>query len=217
MTASCLKCVKAARALLLRQETAAFATNVQGLRFDKAIYFDTFQNYSKLTGAALDNLTLLSRFCDGYSAVRDDIFLILTDARAFSVPKAHRSIKGENPENRRLKWTLAHEVGHIVLEHKRDGAAEEQEANRFAAELLMPEPVMAVLKAGLDGTLTAPEVSRLFGVSANAARSRLAELGGGRCFSPCLRREITEKYRSLTDDYLRRANRFYSRECVLIP
>ncbi|MGN0747514.1 MAG: ImmA/IrrE family metallo-endopeptidase [Aristaeellaceae bacterium] len=47
---------------------------------------------------------------------------------------------GGNPA--RLNFTLAHELGHIVLHHQETGPAEEAEADCFASHLLCPEVVV---------------------------------------------------------------------------
>ena len=59
------------------------------------------------------------------------------------------------PSWERTRWTVAHEVGHIVLHHRRaktyDGATAEDEANWFANELLAP---VAVLREELPAVIT---------------------------------------------------------------
>lgn len=107
----------------------------------------------------------------------------------------------------RKRFTVAHELGHLVLHGYTQphadrtpkirfrskaasgaNAAEETEANRFAAELLMPayllEPVVATLELPYapdesDTLLEIPEVKRLAkkaGVSTQALSFRLAAL-----------------------------------------
>lgn len=91
----------------------------------------------------------------------------------------------------RQNFTLAHEFAHYFLDHKSDeygvyrrdslyaeGKPEkEQEADCFAAELLMPEPFITKLKARYDLTdRDAPTLAKLFGVSPSAMRYRLRDL-----------------------------------------
>lgn len=45
----------------------------------------------------------------------------------------------------RMRFTLAHELGHILLHHKMEEPWEEKEADYFAAQLLAPRPVFSVL------------------------------------------------------------------------
>jgi len=87
---------------------------------------------------------------------------------------------------RRLRFTIAHEIGHFLLHGERavaerGGATSlataryEREADQFAAELLMPEALMrqAVLEDGLD----AGHLADRFEVSLGAMRQRLRRLG----------------------------------------
>lgn len=43
------------------------------------------------------------------------------------------------------RHTLAHELGHILLGHEGECSAADREANCFAAQLLIPTPVLAHL------------------------------------------------------------------------
>lgn len=68
------------------------------------------------------------------------------------------------PESR-VRFTLAHELGHVVLQHKMEGdEVEEQEANTFARNLLAPRRL--ALKYGISFG----DYPKVFGVSAAAAR-----------------------------------------------
>lgn len=76
----------------------------------------------------------------------------------------------------RLRFTLAHELGHIVLGHIKGhrhspSAGEEWEANVFASELLMPEMLVRQYRNySLDW------ITQFFFVSRKAAEIRLAEI-----------------------------------------
>jgi Zn-dependent peptidase ImmA (M78 family)/transcriptional regulator with XRE-family HTH domain len=85
----------------------------------------------------------------------------------------------------RLRWTLAHEIGHAIM-HRNPMGNPEEEANRFANEFLMPEDEIAhQLK---DITIErAAALKPLWKVSMAAIIRRASTIGG-----------ITErKYRSL--------------------
>lgn len=86
----------------------------------------------------------------------------------------------------RRRFTIAHELGHFFLHHngyeieyldKRSNTTnpEETEANRFAAELLMPEDL---LRREYDKLMfpTARQLSRVFKVSEQAMSVRLKSL-----------------------------------------
>ena len=71
-----------------------------------------------------------------------------------------------NPARR--NFTLAHELGHIVLGHDAPGPAEEQEADHFASCLMMPEPVRRRIAA--RGDLAAEDAAALCYLSVSAAQ-----------------------------------------------
>lgn len=80
----------------------------------------------------------------------------------------------------RARFSGAHELGHIVLEHPDDGDPYEGEANYFGGYLLVPHPL--VIKMGRDVTDT--QVAEAFGVSRpcasfaiDQARARMREGG----------------------------------------
>lgn len=87
----------------------------------------------------------------------------------------------------RQRFTLAHELGHFVLNHGaafRDNAANfnsyttdyrEYEANQFAAELLMPENAIDYFVR--QSNLTVGQLAAKFNVSGAAMEFRLKNLG----------------------------------------
>lgn len=84
-------------------------------------------------------------------------------------------VNSANPTDR-IRWTLAHEVGHLVL-HREDTTDDmEREADAFAAEFLMPEllvrPELANLTLG-----KAVDLKRQWGVSVAALIQRAHQLG----------------------------------------
>jgi hypothetical protein len=94
-------------------------------------------------------------------------------------------LRGSSGE-RRLRFTIAHEIGHFVLHperatSERGGATNratarlEHEADQFAAELLMPEHL--VRQAVLDDGADARRLADRFDVSAQAMSLRLRRLG----------------------------------------
>ena len=90
---------------------------------------------------------------------------------------------GGNPA--RLNFTLAHELGHIVLHHKETGPAEEAEADCFASHLLCPEAVVQCAACR-----SAELLARLCYISRTAAERAMGR-------SPChveeaLCRQVTE-------------------------
>ncbi len=84
-------------------------------------------------------------------------------------------VNSGNPTDR-IRWTLAHEIGHLTL-HREDATDDmEREADAFAAEFLMPEalikPELANLTLG-----KAVDLKREWGVSVAALILRAHQLG----------------------------------------
>lgn len=84
----------------------------------------------------------------------------------------------------RQRFTIAHELGHLMLHrdgslHHRDttfaGSPAEQQANRFAADLLMPRAMMPTAMTSSGGSIK--RLARLFDVSEAAMSVRVGNLG----------------------------------------
>ena len=74
----------------------------------------------------------------------------------------------EQNTRQRIRFTICHEIGHIVLGHLYKGEKLEKEANMFAARILMPMILIKELK------INAPsELAKLCDVSIEAAQFRL--------------------------------------------
>lgn len=99
------------------------------------------------------------------------------------VPKAVIFVNKNDGEQRK-RFTIAHELGHFFLHEDnklkvsyRGGQShEETEANRFAAELLMPEDLVKQEYQKFP-ILVPREFARIFDVSAAAMEIRLEQLG----------------------------------------
>ena len=117
----------------------------------------------------------------------------------------------ENIAPNRLRFTLAHELGHITIgyimyarEHAWNGHNfAEQEANMFAARLLMPACVLHEIKA-----ITPEKISKICAVSLESAKIRsermaLLERRGAWYKSP-LEIQVREQFRDWITEYNRR-------------
>ena len=183
-----------ARQFLIKQDITSFEIDIPSLKFEQKVIFDTCENYAKTTGLPVSGFSVIT---DGCTFKRGELNLILT--RHKSTPMLHRSIRATT--DNRLNWTLAHEVGHVVLGHTTDGVEQERQADVFAGELLMPELVILELQRRLGRPLQIGEVSRLFGVSQSAAAIRLMSIQRRSFFSAYLKTELMKKYEKLINDY----------------
>jgi Zn-dependent peptidase ImmA (M78 family) len=97
----------------------------------------------------------------------------------------HAIVVNGGSDDRRRRFTIAHEIGHFVLHPglqraerggrvNEAGRIREREADAFAADLLMPEPLVrqAVLEHGADASRLADR----FEVSRQAMQTRLQRL-----------------------------------------
>lgn len=155
------KCELLATKLLSRQELTSSRVDVRKIKYDKNIVFDSIQNYSKITGIEIDDFIGTNGILKDGCCIRDlenNINIVLYNEEC------------KNME--RLNFTLAHEVGHIYLDHSEDGDNEEIEANCFAAQLLMPFSTVCFLK-NIYKDANAFDLQNFFGVSNMAATKRL--------------------------------------------
>lgn len=163
---------QAATRLLLRQRRLALQFDVSRLDFDREIFFDTIQHFCTVTNSSLRDVA--------HSDLRDGLTL--------RVPAGHgiRYIVLHNEDARgprRKRFTLAHEIGHIYLDHLEDGEQQEAEADAFAAQLLMPRILMEQLVHLWDGGMMAAHAADIFAVSPSAAELRLRSLAKSVDFS----------------------------------
>lgn len=123
------------------------------------------------------NCCKFGTFCEMSGMKREALLSLGTSADGFTVRQNGRSVivYNEALPRTRQRFTIAHELGHIVLGHESDDKEKDDEADCFARNLLMP--VLYARKAGADFR----HYPALFDVSAAAAR--MAE----RCYEEDLR------------------------------
>ena len=176
-----------ARELRMLQTTSNLTLDVLSMEFDRYVYLDSFENYSKVCGLSLDSLTMNRKLKDGYT---------IRARRNVNVVLYYEDSKGTP----RLNWTLAHEIGHIYLNHNNDGEIQELEAHQFAAELLMPTPIITKLARKIS--LTPKIISKTFFVSEEAAGRKIRSLSRGGVGSSCLVKDILDKYKQPLNDLI---------------
>ena len=154
------KAQNAATNLLLKQNISNLRIDVKSLFLDKAIIIDSIQHYCLLTGTRKEEY-IYNGFSGAYVLkLKTGLFIILYD---------------EDDSIHRQRWGIAHELGHIYLEHDNDESKQEVEANFFAAQLLMPEIIIRYANK-LQGHFSIYDVSKYFDVSEDAAQRRIKTL-----------------------------------------
>ena len=122
----------------------------------------SYQEFSKSTGVSLKDLSLNGKLGDGFfvSGIRGFRTMIFYNAAIYTP---------------RVRFTLIHEVGHIMLNHNRNAKIEESEANFFASQFLMPSAIILELRIrGYNPDVN--KLCRIFNVSQAAANIKLNHL-----------------------------------------
>ena len=149
-----------AYSVLLANRVRTYPVEVPTLKIENTLFI-SFVQFSYVTGSDMSRLTAEGTLTDGYTVKYRETNTVLYDPNA-------RSSEGVN-------WTLAHEVGHIVLGHTKDDHIEEVEAHLFASELLAPMIILLELSRRRF-ELDVLSLGRLFGLSREAALKRLETL-----------------------------------------
>lgn len=155
---------KLASEILILQDSLTFPIDVEKIILnEKKIIFSSYKNYAEKTGI---NISTLS--CNG--EFKDAMIINYTDEIKVILYNSDLASKG------RILWNKAHELGHIVLKHSRQGETEEIEANTFASQLLLPQ---CLLKELLRNNLrvTTDYIITKFGLSKAAAKSCMKLVG----------------------------------------
>lgn len=127
--------------LLAAQQRLGRGVWVRELSLEAKVLFDTFENYRRICRAD-DPIP-----CEGCTVKVDGLSLVLYN-HGWDVA--------------RINYTLAHELGHILLGHGEE--ADESEANRFASALTVPFAPLRAL-----GKVSERQVADFFGCSLTAA------------------------------------------------
>ncbi len=149
--------------LLLNQNNLSSVIDVRDMQLPKNIYISTFQNYSEITGVSVNDLSHNGFYDDGYTIKAGKSSIILYNSLYDIICP------------QRLRFSLAHEVGHIFLNHIVDDAKSEEEANYFASQIVAHDAlVVTMLKDSWDATVC--YIRDQFGISWDTAAIKLRYL-----------------------------------------
>ena len=153
------KCKQAANQLLLMQDELPPNINLHHLTHDKTITITSFIDYCRTIHANTGKFFKeFHRGINIYDSQNDIYIILFSDAI-----KDYRSIR----------WLIAHEIGHIYLNHHSEHSAnDEAEANYFARQLLTPS--ISLLKIITDYGVRNPEaLAAIFEVPISAINYHL--------------------------------------------
>lgn len=154
-----------ANKLLLYQKRLDTHFDVRELQFpEKRIMFDSLQNYASVTGLPLSIL-----LHDRTSPIRDGVRIYVPEHDLHLILYNEDICCAE-----RLRFTLAHETAHVILEHTEECEVAELEADFFAAQLLSPWFTIKML--GDVVKPTASQLSAIFHISTASANRRISEM-----------------------------------------
>lgn len=158
---------------LIQSGEAALPVDVSQVAAHFGIKLVDYNTFSRVFKVSREELCRISP--GGFSLVEEGCFVCVLNSSL-----CHSA---------RRKWTAAHELGHVLSGHisgapVHHSQRQEQEADRFAAELLAPLTVLHFC-----GVSSAAEIKRLCGISEEAAEYRFRELSA-------LRRRQEDIFRS---------------------
>lgn len=122
---------------------------------DFDIVITSIQNYAKKTGKDSDLFLPVGCTRDGY---------VYRNA----MPGLDLILYNEQVLSERVRFTIAHEIGHVRLKHKMIGKKEETEAHLFASQLLSSDILLYKLKS-IGNILTPAIIAALCNISISAA------------------------------------------------
>mgnify|MGYP000325153592 FL=1 len=155
---------KLASEILILQDSLTFPIDVEKITLDgKKIIFSSYKNYAKKTGINVSDLS-----CNG--EFKDAMIINHTNETKIILYNSDITSKG------RILWNKAHELGHIVLKHRKQGETEEIEANTFASQLLLPQCLLKELLRN-NLSVTTDYIITKFGLSKAAAESCMKLVG----------------------------------------
>ena len=125
-----------------------------------------------------------------------DVDGLTAQVRREGVEDAHVVVVNEDHDGERQRFTIAHEIGHLVLD-VHVNVDEEKAAHRFAGAFLMPEEVIWAEVGKRRSAIGWAELLRLklvFGASVQAITYRCKDLG---VISPALMGRMFDKFTEL--------------------
>lgn len=148
---------------LIIQEDLFFPLDIFNIKLNKDIIIISFDEMANRSNTNYETIKELADGADAFKHDYEEITFIIYDNKINSTG--------------RKRWSIAHEYGHIVLNHKKQSAKNEVEANFFAANLLLPQCILKelVLKRG---DITKDYLKNKFSISEEAAEKYLSKING---------------------------------------
>jgi hypothetical protein len=154
--------------LLLKQdlmgEFSLYFLDLKKIKTGGVATIDSISSYEERVGTTFPFRT------DGMTLKKGDLNMIFYDERVKS--------------KERINWTIAHELGHILLGHGDSSDTNEHQADQFAASLLIPEAVVRFLDCQNGSPISPEEMTKYFPASLAACTRRRQELSPDKNYIP---------------------------------
>ena len=148
---------------LIIQEKLFFPLDVFSIKLNKEVIIVSFDEMANRSNTNYETIKELADGADAFKYNYEDIIFIAYDNKINSYG--------------RIRWSIAHEYGHIVLNHQKQCDQNEVEANFFAANLLLPQCVLKELLLK-RGNITKDYLKSKFSISEEAAEKYLSRING---------------------------------------
>lgn len=160
-------CKNIARDLLLAQDIISPVVDVRDFKLNNNIFFASFKEYAEINDMTIENIKKCGILQDGYTIRQYGVNIILYDN------------EHETSCPQRLRFSLAHELGHIYLNHTKRGSYEEMQANCFASQLLAHDAIVInIIKGSFSWDLDF--IRNFFGISWDTASIKLKSINMSR-------------------------------------
>lgn len=148
---------------LIIQDNLLFPLDVFNIKLNLNMKIISFDELAQISSTSYEQIKELSQNADAFKYEQNGILLIVYDNKIQSLG--------------RKRWSIAHEYGHVVLNHRCQSDQNEIEANFFAANLLLPQCILKELLIK-RGDITKDYLKGKFGISEEAATKYLARING---------------------------------------
>ena len=112
----------------------------------------------------------LKKYSDQNETTKQELMEFSEDAFCYMLYKDGFAIRGiaynDKMPQHRIRFSIMHEIGHIVLDHSEHSQLAEAEANFFAQYMLAPTPTLQYILP-----LVASKVSNLYNISEECAKN----------------------------------------------
>lgn len=178
--------------LLLQQDLDSLFIDVRSFTFDRKIHIDSVQNYANTVHRPLSDFV-----CDEFSG-----------CCVIPCPRCNLVLFDDwEPNAYRKHWGIVHEIGHIYLDHSKDGEKEEKEANFFAAQIVAPEIVLCDIR-NRQGSICTDDLLAYFNISHEAAVKRISTLNRRYCYNnSAIDQLLLSKFSPILDSELSTSHR----------